>query len=324
MNASLKRRFFWNYSKYVYYFCTKLLKMTTTTFKISKTANDTILKFTADRMLTEGSFQFNSMDDAANAPLAQQLFKLPFVKRILFSANFVAIERFAIVEWPEVQDDVKMLMENFLNEGGVLLNSDESKKRIPVEIYTEVTPNPNVLKFVSNKILSPVSVEFKNAEEAKGSPLAIKLFEFPFVTEVFISDNYVSLTKTPALEWSLITPELRTFIKDYIAEGGKIIEDDVKDSSNSSDHVASVNQTSDAVSLKIIQILDEYIRPAVAADGGNIAFESYDPATQSVHVILQGACSGCPSSTITLKNGIEHMLKQLIPGKIGEVIAVNH
>lgn len=302
----------------------KYFNMRTTTFKIAPTANDTILKFTANNMLVEGSHQFNSIDEAANAPLAQQLFQLPFVKRILFSANFIAIERFTIVEWKEVQDDVKELMEQFLNQGGVLINSSEKKKRMPVEIYTEVTPNPEVLKFVSNKILISGGIEFKSKDEAKKSPLASQLFDFPFVKEVFISDNYVSITKSESLDWQLISSDLRAFIKDFLADGGTIANDEVTPEKTESTQTHAVGQATDEVSKKIIQILDEYIRPAVAADGGNIAFESYDESTQAVHVVLQGACSGCPSSTITLKNGIEHMLKQLIPGKIGEVIAVNY
>lgn len=298
--------------------------METTTFNITPTANDTILKFTADKVLIEGSMQFNSVDEASNAPLALELFKLPFVKRVLYAANFVAIERFSTVEWQDVQDEVKLLLEETLNNGGVLVNSKANRKRIPVEIYTEVTPNPEVLKFVSNKILLQRGVDFKTIEEAKNSPLASELFKFPFVSEVFISDNYVSITKISTVEWNEITPELRTFVKDYIADGGEIMNEQTNVATDSSKKETSNNPSNDNVSLQIIQILDEYIRPAVAADGGNIAFESYDPATQSVHVILQGACSGCPSSTITLKNGIEHMLKQLIPGKIGEVVAINH
>lgn len=302
----------------------KLYKMDNLSFKITPTANNTILKFTADRILLEGNLQFNSIDDADKSPLAQHLFKLPFVKRILFSANFIAIERFPIVEWAEVQDDVKILMEKFLNGGGLLVEKQENPKRIPVEVYIENTPNPAVMKFVSNKVLYQGGMEFKNIGDSKVSPLASQLFEFPFVKEVFISDNYVSITKSESLEWEIVSPELRSFIKDFIATGKTVIEQEHISSTktNSGEKISAM--TNDDISNQIIQVLEEYIRPAVAADGGNIAFQSYDKDTQEVQVILQGACSGCPSSTITLKNGIEHMLKQLIPGKIGEVVAINH
>ena len=145
----------------------------------------------------------------------------------------------------------------------------------------------------------------------------------PFVKEVFISENYVSITKFDIAEWSDITFDIRNFIKQFIADGKKIVNDNV--SIEKKDITKGViSEELDDVSKKIVSILDEYIKPAVAADGGNILFQSYEENTKTVNVILQGACSGCPSSTITLKNGIENMLKQMIPGKIEEVVAVNY
>lgn len=295
------------------------------TLIIDKTTTDTIVKFAANRILTSGSHQYNNIDEAKNAPLAQQLFHLPFVKRIFISANFIAIERFSIVEWSDVQEDVKEQIENYLNNGGLLISEEAPPKKIPVEVYAEVTPNPSVLKFVANKMLVENDLEFKNIDEAKNSPLAIELFSFPFVNEVFISENYVSITKFDVVEWDEVTAEIRSYIKQFIADGKTIAH------SNTAQKKPSVSQNTtdsasnlDDISKQIISILDEYIRPAVAADGGNIMFDSYDENTQTVNVILQGACSGCPSSTITLKNGIENMLKQLIPGKIEQVVAINY
>lgn len=296
--------------------------MDTILFKIEKTTNDTILKFSTNSVLTSGSHQFNNIDEAKSSPLAQQLFHLPFVKRVLFSANFIAIERFSIVEWSDVQEEVKEQLENYLNNGGILISQETMQKKVPVEVYAEVTPNPAVLKFVANKKLVDTDFEFKNIEEAQNSPLAIELYNFPFVKEIFISENYVSITKLDIVEWSDITIEIRSFIKQFIADGKTVATQVEQDTIQQ--NTTNITDDLDDISKQIISILDEYIKPAVAADGGNILFQSYEEDTQIVNVILQGACSGCPSSTITLKNGIENMLKQLIPGKIEGVVAVNY
>ena len=297
--------------------------MDTVTLKIEKTTNDTILKFTANTILISGSYQFNNIDEAKNSPLAQQLFHLPFIKRVLISANFIALERFSIIEWEDVQEEVKEQIENYLNSpGGVLvLEETETTKKVPIEIYSEVTPNPSVLKFVANKKLVAFDLEYKNIEEAKNSPLATELYNFSFVKEIFISENYVSITKFDVVEWSEITNEIRGFIKQFIADGKTIVDKSVQPKNKEQQGIQL--EDLDDISKQIIAILDEYIKPAVAADGGNILFQSYEQETKVVNVILQGACSGCPSSTITLKNGIENMLKQLIPGQIEHVVALN-
>ncbi len=298
--------------------------MDTVTLKIEKTTNDTILKFTANTILISGSYQFNNIDEAKNSPLAQQLFHLPFIKRVLISANFIALERFSIVDWADVQEEVKEQIENYLNSpGGVLvLEETTTTKKVPIEIYSEVTPNPSVLKFVANKKLVEFDLEYKNIEEAKDSPLATALYNFSFVKEVFISENYVSITKFDVVEWSEITNEVRSFIKQFIADVKTIVNKSTEQKNNDQNKTIELEDLDD-VSKQIVAILDEYIKPAVAADGGNILFQSYEPETKTVNVILQGACSGCPSSTITLKNGIENMLKQLIPGQIEQVVALN-
>jgi Fe-S cluster biogenesis protein NfuA len=294
------------------------------TLYIEKTNSDTILKFSSNNILTSGSYDFNNIDEAKNSSLAQQLFHLPFVKRVFISANFIAIERFSIVEWPDVQEEVKEQLENYINNNGVIISEEVVSKKIPVEVYAEVTPNPSVLKFVANKKLVETDVEYKNIEEAKNSPLATELFNFPFTKEVFISENYVSITKFDIVEWGEVIVEVRSFIKQFIANGNTIVNTTAEKPAKTTTNNTSNSENLDDVSLQIINILDEYIRPAVAADGGNILFQSYNQDSKIVNVILQGACSGCPSSTITLKNGIENMLKQLIPGKIEEVVAVNY
>jgi Fe-S cluster biogenesis protein NfuA len=292
---------------------------------INNTTSNTIIKLTANSILTSGNHEYNNVDEAKNSPLAQQLFHLPFIKRVLISTNFIALERFSIVEWADVQEEVKEQIENYLNNGGVLITEETSKKLVPVEVYAEVTPNPTVLKFVSNKKLVEFDLEYKNIEEAKNSPLATELFNFPFVKEVFVSENYVSITKFDVVEWNEVTIDIRSFIKQFVTEGKTIVLENLEQNkpAQSQNTIPEVENLDD-VSKQIVSILDEYIRPAVAADGGNILFQSYDENLKIVNVILQGACSGCPSSTITLKNGIENMLKQMIPGKIEEVVAVNY
>ncbi len=291
--------------------------------KIDKTTTDSIIKFTANTVLISGSYQFNNIDEAKNSPLAQQLFHLPFVKRVFISANFIAIERFNIVEWSDVQEEVKEQIEIYLNNPGVLVLEEEPQQKITVEVYAESTPNPSVLKFVANKKLVETDFEFKNINEAADSPLANELFNFPYVKEVFISENYVSITKLETVEWNEITIEVRSFIRQYINDGKVVVSKNFQQTKKTQTGIETPMNLDD-VSKQIISILDEYVKPAVAADGGNIAFQSYDVNTQTVNVILQGACSGCPSSTVTLKNGIENMLKQMIPGKIGQVVAVNY
>ena len=191
-----------------------------------------------------------------------------------------------------------------------------------ISLKIEKTTSDTIIKYTANSILTGGSHQFNNIDEAKNSPLATELYNFPFVKEIFISENYVSITKFDIVEWSDVTIEIRSFIKQYIADGKTIAIQ--TEATKATQNVLNTNQDLDDVSKQIISILDEYIKPAVAADGGNILFQSYEEDTQIVNVILQGACSGCPSSTITLKNGIENMLKQLIPGKIEGVVAVNY
>jgi len=291
---------------------------------IENTGNSTIIKFVANSILTNGSFEYNTIEEVTNSNLVQQLFHLPFVKKVFVTANFIAIERYNIVEWEDVQDELRQVIENYLNKNGSLFNNEGNSKKIPVQIYAENTPNPNVIKFVANKLLTSQNIEIVSAEQIKGVPLASELFNFPFVKEIFISENYVSITKTETIDWFEITNELRSFLKNYLEEGKSIVDEDYTPSEQQAIEQKPVQfENLDDISREIIAILDEYIKPAVTSDGGNIMFQSYDISSKTVNVILQGACSGCPSSTITLKNGIEATLKQLLPNKIEEVVAIN-
>lgn len=188
-----------------------------------------------------------------------------------------------------------------------------------ISIYTEETPNPETLKFVTNKLLYPgKSADFQTEESANASPLAKQLFAFPFVKAVFIASNFVTLTKTEDFDdWSEVAPSIKQFLKEYLEEGGQIInEDELSKHKSESSNVILADD--DDVVKRIKELLENYVKPAVEMDGGAIQFVSYENGT--VNLLMQGACSGCPSSMITLKSGIESMMKRMIP-EVKEVVA---
>ena len=287
------------------------------------TNNTKIIKFEANHFLVKGNYEYKNIDEAKESPLAQQLFYLPFVKTVYIASNFVALERFDIVEWDDVKDEVAQQLVEYLNAGEPIVNETDIKKKQPITVYAEVTPNPAVMKFVSNKKIVPNTYEFKNIDEAKDSPLAIELFHLPFVKEVFMDENYVSVTKYEVADWEEINMQLREFIRDYLADGKDVVTAEAIQKSKETVEQKTTGTDYDDTSLQIIDILEEYVKPAVAGDGGNILFQSYEEESGTVSVILQGACSGCPSSTFTLKNGIETMLKNMMGEKIKEVVALN-
>ena len=299
--------------------------MPNTKIAIVPTSNEAILKFEADRFLTNhNSFEFNNIDEAKNSPLAQQLFYLPFVKKVYIASNFVAIERYNIVTWPDVQDEVATQLEDYLSGDGIIVTEDAVKPKAAVTVYAESTPNPSVIKFVCNKVLVPNVYEFTSIEEAKPSPMATALFQFPFVKNVFMEKNFISITKFDIIEWEEITLQLREFIKSYVEDGKTILNDDAPKQLNKTEEAIEQKfEALDDTSKSIVNILEEYVKPAVASDGGNIEFRSYDENTKKVEVLLQGACSGCPSSTFTLKSGIENMLKEMLNDTAITVNAIN-
>ena len=292
---------------------------------IKETNNPAIIKFEANSFLTNHqSFEFNNIDEAKNSPLAQQLFYLPFVKKVYISGNFIAIERYNIVEWKDVQDDVAEQIESYINNDGIIITPDAKSKKVPVTVYAESTPNPSAMKFVANKKLVTNSFEFTSIDDAKFSPLATQLFHLPFVKAVFMDENYISITKYEVAEWNDITLELREFIRSYIENDKDILLPNAAQSlQKTTQQLDDTFEALDDTSKEIINILEEYVKPAVASDGGNIQFQSYNSESKTVKVILQGACSGCPSSTFTLKNGIENMLKEMLKGKVETVEAIN-
>ena len=186
-----------------------------------------------------------------------------------------------------------------------------------VSIYTEMTPNPETMKFVANKLLYPgKSIDYAEAGEAESSPLAQELFSLPYVKGVFIASNFVTLTKTQETQWEEITPFIRQFLKEYL-ESDKIVidEEQVREKQENKNLVSS--DDTDVVK-RIKEMLENYVKPAVEMDGGAIQYVDYDNGT--VKLMLQGSCSGCPSSMITLKAGIEGMMKRMIP-EVREVVA---
>jgi Fe-S cluster biogenesis protein NfuA len=293
---------------------------------IKGTQNPTIIKFEFPDFIAENqNFEFKNIDETKNSPLAQQLFYLPFVKTVYISGNFIAVERFSIVEWEDVQDAVAEQIEDYVNKGGKIVIVDENAlKKQPITVYGETTPNPATLKFVVNKLITKTAAEFKNIDETSLSPLAKDLFGFPYVKEIFMDENYISVTKYDLYDWNEITLELRTFIKGYIENGGTILDENYVFENPKTDKQQLKNFDSlDTTSQQIINILEEYVKPAVQADGGNILFDSYDETEKRVKVVLQGACNGCPSSTFTLKSGIENMLKDMLNDKDIVVEAIN-
>jgi len=236
---------------------------------IQKTNDVSIIKFVANKILTQGSFEFSSIEEANKLPFAQQILNLPFIKKVYITANFIALEKYAMVEWDEVQ------------------------------------------------------TELKNINETNNAPFVQFLFGQPYIKSIFISQNYISITKTDSFDWLEINTEIRNYIKNYLDKGENLFTDDFEYLDNNTIQNTTHKPANDSISQKIIEILDEYIKPAVAADGGNIIFSSYNVESKTVNVILKGACSGCPSSTITLKNGIENTLRQLLPEHVESIVAIN-
>lgn len=200
---------------------------------------------------------------------------------------------------------------------------EQTVAKSPVMLYTEQTPNPETLKFVTNKMLYRGTADFKDAESAEDwSPLATSLFTLPYVKGVYISSNFVTITKEFTYTWTDIMLPLKEFIKAHIADGKGVINDGYeavqKEQQAKVLEAMGYNGNEAEIALKIRELIDAHVKPAVEMDGGNIEFKSFDNGV--VTVILQGACSGCPSSTVTLKSGIEGMLKRMVP-EVMEVVA---
>lgn len=193
-------------------------------------------------------------------------------------------------------------------------------RKVPVTVYAEMTPNPDVMKFVVNKVLNPgAPLDFSSSDKIIGAPLATALMNFPFVENVFISSNYVSVTKNDKIEWDMVVLETREFISNYIGSGKEVVTQEAlqphaikeRQLGEKEGEAVQYNIAKTDLDEKIIDALNEYIRPAVESDGGSIDFVGFEEG--KVSLALRGACAGCPSSTVTLKQGIEGLLTRMFP-----------
>ena len=197
----------------------------------------------------------------------------------------------------------------------------ESTVNNPVMLYTEQTPNPEALKYVTNRLLYRGIADFKDKDLAsEWSPMAYSLMQLPYVKAVYFNNNYVTVTKEPNYDWAEVMLKLKEFIKDYLENGGSVVKDgfaEFMEKATAQNNAEQFAGEDGEVARRIKDLIDTYVKPGVEMDGGNIEFKSYDNGR--VHVIMQGSCSGCPSSTVTLKAGIEGMLKRMVP-EVTEVV----
>ena len=285
----------------------------------SKIVNDDLASFQWNFDLNIENKKFNSVEEANDLPLAKEMFYLPFIKSVSISKNEMVLERFDIVSWEDVLDEVEKIIEKkLLSVFSNKVQIDEKIRNI-VTLYAESTPNPKVMKFVSNKLLTKEIYEVKRGNFNTGSKFINSIFSFDFIEQIFLNNNYISVTLNDNYNWDSHVNNFRDFLKEKLEKEfdfSVVDKNEVHENNSNTD-------PSDKVSRQIIKIIDEYIKPSVAMDGGNILFKKYHPKEKLVEVVLQGACSGCPSSTFTLKNGIENMLKEMVPGKVESVSAIN-
>lgn len=289
------------------------------TIIIEPTENSKVMKFVADYNLMPGSLELDRTSDISELPLAKKLFVYPFVERIFITANFIAVAKQDGVEWDNVVEPLKDIIEAELETNPRVYLQKEKEVQ---QVFAEMTPNPMVMKFVSTKVLLDGFVEVKCKDDAAEVPLAKAIFnEFDFTKEVFISDNFVAVTKNVSVEWHEVMVAVRTFITEYLQNGGKISNATPQKHESPVENL--MNREYTETEQKISDILKEYVAPAVESDGGKISLIEYVPETKTAKMLLQGACSGCPSSTATLKGGIENLLKQFVPELVEKVEAVN-
>lgn len=286
---------------------------------IEPTENPKVMKFVADYNLIPGSVELDRETDISEIPLAQELFNYPFIERIFITANFIAVAKQDTVDWDVVVESLKNIIEDQLVANPRIY---VQKNKETLQIFSEMTPNPMVMKFVSTKKLLDGFVEVKDRKDAENIPLAKAIFnQFDFAKEVFISENFVTVTKNVSVEWHEVMVVISDFIRDYLENGGEI--SNLKPQKHESPVENLINREYTEEEQKISDILNEYVAPAVEGDGGKISLMEYIAETKTAKMLLQGACSGCPSSTATLKGGIENVLRQFVPELVENVEAVN-
>ena len=285
-------------------------------FEILDNEDKNTLVLSSDKEIYTKRVSFSDDSAAEQFPLVKQLFFLPFIKSVILDKHLILIEKLDFLEWKDVQEEVVEQIENFLNGGGVIFQIIN-----PITIYAENTPNPSVIKFVANKKLVNVAHEFKDSKSTSYCNIAKALFNHDFISEIYIDFNFISITISKEYKWENHIMDIREYILSFVRDGNEIINPKFDIEDIKVDKI-DFNKLDD-ISKEIAKLIDDQIKPAVASDGGNILFQSYDSDSLEVKVVLQGACSGCPSSTYTLKNGIETMLKDYLPGKISNVVAIN-
>lgn len=284
---------------------------------IQYTENPRVIKFVAEKTLVEGSLELDRSANVSRIPLAKELFNFPFITRIFITANFVAVAKSDVVEWDLIAQNLRnIIAESLENYPNVVLPQTEKTL-----FFAERTPNPEVVKIISDRELITGFLEIKSKEEAQENPLAKYLFDsFDFVKEIFINDNFVSITKTENVEWDTKVEQIRKGVENFFEQNPHLNLKGMEE-----EHQAQIfnDREFTETEQKINAIILEYVAPAVENDGGKISLIAFDEETKTAKMLLQGACSGCPSSTITLKNGIENLLKSLLPNVVESVEAVN-
>lgn len=285
---------------------------------IQTTENPRVIKFVSNLPLIEGSLELDRNSDVSHIPLAKELFNFPFITRLFITANFIAVAKEDSVQWDLVAMNLRNIIITELEKFPEIILPREDKTLF----YTERTPNPEVVKFITEKNLINGFLEIKSSEEAQNVPLAKSLFdEFEFVKEVFINDNFLTVTKTPETNWDNTITKIQQNLEKFFQSGQKV--SNIAGIREETQAQAINNRDFTEMEQKINAILQEYVAPAVENDGGKISLIAFDEETKTAKMLLQGACSGCPSSTITLKNGIESLLKNFLPDVVESVEAIN-
>ncbi len=280
------------------------------------------LKFVTNKMLHQGEGEFNEKSLADEwSPLASALFDLPYVKAVFICNNFVKIRKENSFDWEEVRLQTKEFIKSWIQEDKTIIK-DGFAEASDV-ITTNPTPNPQSLKFITKRKLFSGTADFRERTLAdEWSPLAQALFDLPFVKGVYISGSFVSITKEMNYAWEDISGKIKEVIKSWLVEDKTVISEGFAEAMIKLEEEKGIGYQYSPEEAEVVQkiksLLDEYVKPQVQMDGGNIEFNSFKDGV--VSVLMQGACSGCPSSTMTLKSGIEGMLKRMVP-EVKEVVA---
>lgn len=230
---------------------------------------------------------------------------------MLFQGYFVEIVSQATFLTPKQRSGIQQ--RNFL--------SMDTITKSPVMLYTEQTPNPEALKFVTNRMIFRGIADFKDPEmAAEWSPMAHSLMELPYIKTVYFNNNYVTVTKELNYEWTDVMLKIKEFIKDFIEKDGLIVREgfaEYLEKMLTQNNAVQFSGEGGEIAKRVKELIDTYVKPGVEMDGGNIEFRAFEAG--KVYVTMQGSCSGCPSSSVTLKAGIEGMLKRMIP-EVEEVV----